>query len=233
MYVRATALALPLLLGLACKTTSSQSETSSGQTARTESGVTGDTQARTEPPVPQEAAPGGSSSSDATTPSATGGTATGSSASSDSSSSQGTLAEPGEEIKGHASDEVITGRIAKVSRRSISIAADTGEEKTLQLAPETTVVIDGQEAQRSQLQEGQEVRASFNQVYGRDVAVEVHAGEGALRSSDPGSSSTMDTDGSRSWESGAGSSGSGAGTGAGSTGTSDPAADPSQGSGRR
>lgn len=223
MYVRATALALPLLLGLACKTTSSQSETSSGQTARTE------------PPVPQEAAPGSSSSTDAAAASATGDTATGSgsSASSDSSSSQGTLAEPDEEIKGHASDEVVTGKIAKVSRRSISIAADTGEEKTLQLAPETTVVIDGQEAQRSQLQEGQEVRASFNQVYGRDVAVEVHAGEGALRSSDPGSSSTMDPGSSRSWESGAGSSDSSSGTGADSTGTSDPAADPTQGSGRR
>lgn len=207
MYVRAIALALPLLAGIACTTTRSER---SAQTARTET-ATGDGQAQTttsEPRTTQETESGSPSRTDASgssaamsgtqgTSSAAGDTATetGSTASgwaADSTASQGTLAEPDDELKGHPSDEVVSGRIAKVSRRSISIATDAGEQKTLQLAPETLIVIDGRDAQRSDLEEGQEVRASFNQVYGRDVAVEVHAGAEASPSTDPGSSSTME-----------------------------------------
>ena len=52
-----------------------------------------------------------------------------------------------------------------------------GEEKTLELVPQTMVKVDGQDATRTELKEGQEVRASFNQVEGRDVAVQIEARE--------------------------------------------------------
>jgi hypothetical protein len=45
------------------------------------------------------------------------------------------------------------------------------------------VEIDGQDAKLSDLQEGQEVRASFNQVNGEDVAVQIQAGHGMSSSS--------------------------------------------------
>jgi Cu/Ag efflux protein CusF len=78
--------------------------------------------------------------------------------------------------KAHSDDQTVTGKVTKVSLRSIAIKSEMGEEKTLQLVPQTSVKVDGQDATHSDLKEGQEVRASFNQVDGRDVAVEIEAG---------------------------------------------------------
>ena len=48
-----------------------------------------------------------------------------------------------------------------------------------QVVPQTTVQVDGQDARSADLQEGQPVRASYTDSEGRDVAVEIHAGQDA------------------------------------------------------
>ena len=215
MHVRVIALVLPLALGIAaCKT--SRSTRSSETTAQAETGQSG-AQARTEPRTPSEPTTAGSanpSGSDAATAGATGpqGSASGEIATSPSGSPAGSapnqpsegaagtesatppLAEPspstsGSDMTAHSDDQMVNGRITRVSRRSISIASDTGEQKTLALVPETWVRVEGQDAQRADLKEGQEVRASFNQVNGRDVAVMIDVGQAGA---DQGSSSSME-----------------------------------------
>jgi hypothetical protein len=132
----------------------------------------------------------------------------------------------------HSDDEMVSGKLTKVSARSIAIKSEMGEEKTLQIVPQTTVTIDGRDAHQSDLKEGQEVRASYNHVEGKDVAVEIKAGvsgstgssgsmqggatgtgaAGSTGSSDTGSGTTLDP----------GSMGAGSDTGStGSTGSSD------------
>jgi hypothetical protein len=78
-------------------------------------------------------------------------------------------------MKAHSDDQVVAGKIAKVSPRSLVIRTDTGEETTLQLVPQTGITVDGRDGRRTQLEEGQEVRASFNEVNGREVAVMIEA----------------------------------------------------------
>jgi Cu/Ag efflux protein CusF len=185
MYVRAIALALPLALGIAaCKTSRTQSE--SGRTASTES-------SRTSP----------DQSTAAATPSQPGAGA--------SASTSGTAGEAGASAAttpAHSDDLTVTGKVIRVSEGSVAIRSDMGEEKTLELVPQTMVKVDGQDATRTELKEGQEVRASFNQVEGRDVAVQIEARAGA------GSTGTMQ----------GGATGTGTdsmGTGTGTTGTPD------------
>lgn len=97
--------------------------------------------------------------------------------------SQGTQAEPGSagtgmapgELKGHASDRVITGRIANASDRAIVIDSNDGQRQTLSLADQTVVTLDGQQSSASSLEAGQDVRASFNEQDGRNVAVKIEA----------------------------------------------------------
>ncbi|HET8538375.1 MAG TPA: hypothetical protein VFL83_00755 [Anaeromyxobacter sp.] len=69
----------------------------------------------------------------------------------------------------------------------MTIKSDMGDEKTLSVVPETSVMVDGREAQTAELQEGQPVRASFGEVEGKDVAVEIRAGADASGSSGSGS----------------------------------------------
>lgn len=105
---------------------------------------------------------------------------------------------PGPAVKGHASDEVVSGRIAGAQGGSISILTDQGTTETLQIAPETSVQVDGQDAAGTVLSEGLPVRASYNEVQGEKIAVEIWAGtppsmSGTGSSADTGSStgSTM------------------------------------------
>jgi hypothetical protein len=88
---------------------------------------------------------------------------------------QDPLMEPGPTIKGHASDQVVSGEILEVSGNSLTIDAQAGAARVLDVAPETSITVDGQEATLADLEEGQPVRASFNEVAGRDVAVEIRA----------------------------------------------------------
>lgn len=192
MYVRAIALALPLVLGIAaCKTSSTHG---SGQTASTEPSQSSQNQTTTSPDRP-EAEAGATASGTATTdsPTASGGV---------SGTMSGTA-----EATPHSDDETVTGKVTSITESSVAIQSDMGEEKLLELVPQTMVKVDGQDASRTDLKEGQEVRASFNHVEGRDVAVQIEARESA------GSTGTMPGD----------TTGTGTSDPAGSTGTTDPA----------
>jgi hypothetical protein len=79
------------------------------------------------------------------------------------------------DLKGHASDHVISGRIANASDSSLVIESNTGERQTLSLVDQTVVTMDGRESSVSSLEAGQDVRASFNEQDGRNVAVKIEA----------------------------------------------------------
>jgi hypothetical protein len=101
---------------------------------------------------------------------------------------QDPLMEPGPQIKGHAEDRVVTGQLGEVSPHSVSIRSSQGTTTTLELVPETSIVVEGREGSYSDLQEGQPVRASYAKVEGHDVAVEIHAGVGSSRGMGTGTS---------------------------------------------
>lgn len=220
MHIRAIALALPLVMGIAaCKTSSTQS-TRGGETASTSeprsdqdrtasSGTYGGTDTSSSAP--------GSATSTGTPGIGGDATASGTAGGAYGTGTTSGTAAAEEELKGHASDEILSGRVTMVSSREIAIESAQGEKKTLQVVPETVVTIDGRDARPSELQEGQEVRASFNTVEGRDVAVQIKAGHdmgspgrmhgGSTGTMGPGSTGTMQG---------------GSSTGTGSTGTMDP-----------
>lgn len=99
------------------------------------------------------------------------------------------------DVKGHASDQVISGRVADATDGSLVIESATGERHTLSLVDQTVVTLDGRDSSASALQRGQDVRASFNEMDGRHVAVKVEAmpatGSGTYTpASPPGTSPT-------------------------------------------
>jgi hypothetical protein len=61
----------------------------------------------------------------------------------------------------------------------------------LHVVPQTSVTVDGRDAQAGDLQEGQPVRASFNDVEGQPTAVQIQAGQGATDSSGSTGTGTM------------------------------------------
>jgi hypothetical protein len=79
------------------------------------------------------------------------------------------------DMKGHPSDQVITGRIADASAGALVIESDQGQRHTLSVVEQTTVTVDGSDSTASALVPGQDVRASFNEQDGRNVAVKVEA----------------------------------------------------------
>jgi hypothetical protein len=109
---------------------------------------------------------------------------------------------------------ILTGRAADVSPSSLSIQTDAGTRETLSVVPETIITIDGREGHLSDITQGQDVRASYNDVQGKKVAVKLEANR--TGSSSMGGSS-----------SGMGSSPSGTAPGSSSTGT--PSSDTSSG----
>jgi hypothetical protein len=113
-----------------------------------------------------------------------------------------------------ASMVILTGRAADVSTSSLSIQTDAGTRETLSVVPETIITIDGREGRLSDITQGQDVRASYNDVQGKKVAVKLEANR--TGSSSMGGSS-----------SGMGSSPSGTAPGSSSTGT--PSSDTSSG----
>ena len=81
------------------------------------------------------------------------------------------------DIKGHASDQVLVGTVASVSSGSLSIAPDLGgAARTLLIVPETLITVEGRDARLGEIKEGEQVRASFNEQQGRQVAVKIEAG---------------------------------------------------------
>ncbi len=96
---------------------------------------------------------------------------------------QQATAQPGE-AKEHEGHQVIMGRVTRMSESSVSIQPILGAERTLEIVPQTTVKVDGRETTPLDIREGQEVRASFDEVDGRGVAVEIES----LDASDQGGS---------------------------------------------
>jgi hypothetical protein len=200
MNVRAIGVAVALLLATACRTSSTQSS-GAGGTARapsdTGTSATGSAQAPTDtqPTDTQGTSAGGSAQAPSDTSPSTAAEepgheaqpGAGASASSDaqgtspssasSSTGQDPLVEPGPAIKGHASDQLVSGEIGEVSGSWLTISSYAGDETMLEIAPETTITIDGMEASAADLEEGQPVRASYSEVEGHAVAVEIEAGE--------------------------------------------------------
>jgi hypothetical protein len=106
-------------------------------------------------------------------------------------SGSGTMSGSESDLKGHQSDQVLMGKVSKVSKKSLSIRSDQGERHTLVVVPETLITVDGQEGKISDIKQGQEIRASYNELQGRNVAVKIEAGESMGGSSSTGSSSGM------------------------------------------
>jgi hypothetical protein len=134
----------------------------------------------------------GSGSRDTTAGTAGTGSTTGSQASTGGSAGQDPLMQPGPAVKGHAEDRVVSGQVGQVSAGSLVVQSDQGDARLLEIVPETAVTLDGREATYAELQQGQPVRASFSNVEGHDVAVEIHASSlagssaGGLGTSGPG-----------------------------------------------
>lgn len=196
----------------------SPSGASTGSPATASSGLPENNQTTSEPRLPQETT---APNSPDTTSSAMN-QRNGSSSSMGSSSSTGASAsssdvtrdpimERGDPAKAHADDTVVSGKIAKLTHRQLVIQTDAGERKSLSIVPQTEFQVDGKDAHRADLKEGQDVRASFSQVDGKDVAVKVRAGHGLGSSGSWGSGSS----------SGSSSYGPGSASGSGSTASPD------------
>jgi hypothetical protein len=89
---------------------------------------------------------------------------------------QGSAAGTGD-TQAHSDDQLVRGKVSKVSKDEISITPRGGEAKTLKIKPETTVTINGKDAKPTQLKQGQMVRASFSSQGGDDVAVKIEVGK--------------------------------------------------------
>lgn len=81
----------------------------------------------------------------------------------------------------HSDDQTVMGKLSKVSRQEISITPKGGEPKTLKVVKETIVTINGKDAKPSQLKQGQQVRASYNQQGDDDVAVKIEVGRSSKK----------------------------------------------------
>src|SRR6266511_753036 len=238
MSIRMIALAVPLVLGTACSTSSTQaSKDHTGAMWTEQSSSNGGASSQQEALVVQPTSMQGTGSQAGSTggsqpDSAQGGQGqgqggSGSPSGSDSGGSSDTTgssaAAGGRELGGHSDDQTVTGKVAKLGKRSISIEASGGEAKTLKIVPQTDVTMNGKTAKTSQIKPGQQVRASFNQQGGQDVAVTIDvsgAGAGAGQHKMKGGHHG-DTSGS----SGPGSPGRGAGS-SGSGGSDSPASAP-------
>jgi Cu/Ag efflux protein CusF len=120
---------------------------------------------------------------------------------------------PGPGVKGHASDQVVSGRVAEVSEEKVKIESKGGESKELELAPQT--LIDGKTGNHQALKEGEQVRASFDEADGKSVAVEIHSRKGAGKDASPGQGGSMERGSTGSQQGGSDQQG-GSGSGAGS-----------------
>jgi hypothetical protein len=180
----AVALAIPLALGIAGCRTSGSSRAEGTAPAPAGTGAT------------REGSPGAKGSDAeggavATTPGQTatqGDTASGTSGSA-TARDDGTLTgelgattgTTGSDIRGHASDQVVMGRVESVSSGSLSIASDMGgAAKTLHVVPETVITVEGRDGLIADIKEGEQVRASFNEQDGRQVAVKIEAGSSTM-----------------------------------------------------
>jgi colicin import membrane protein len=83
----------------------------------------------------------------------------------------------------HQHDQTLTGKVSQLSDDSVTIQSPQGERQELEIVPQTRVTIGGEDAQRGQLAEGQEVRASYMEHGGARIAVRIDAGGGGSNAS--------------------------------------------------
>jgi hypothetical protein len=100
------------------------------------------------------------------------------------------LMKQGPAVKGHASDKIISGRVAEVSEDKVKIEGKGGKSKDLELAPQT--LIDGKTGNHQALKEGEQVRASYDEMDGKSVAVEIHSRQGAGKGASSGQGGSME-----------------------------------------
>ena len=74
-------------------------------------------------------------------------------------------------------DQWVKGKVSKVSKGEVTITPKTGETRTLKIADQTVVTINGKDAKPSQLKQGQQVRASYSSEGGEDVATKIMVGK--------------------------------------------------------
>jgi hypothetical protein len=87
---------------------------------------------------------------------------------------------PGDaEPRAHGGDFTVAGKLSEVSDDSITIQTGPGKSHTLKIVPQTKLTSGGKDARPSELEEGQEVRASYMEHGGEQIAVRVQASGGA------------------------------------------------------
>lgn len=224
--------------GLSIQPVAGSTDSSSGSSGSTGSSGSSDSTGSRGSPGPSDS--GSASGSSGTTDSPMGaidpapGSAKGSSDSAGSADTQG-HADHGQQGKAsgtgdamaHSDDQLLRGKVSKVSKEEISITPKGGEAKTLKIRPETTVTINGKDAKPTQLKQGQMVRASYSNQDGEDVAVKIEVGKarqgksgamGKMKGHQGGAASPTGGDGSTGRS--GGSTGGPSGTDSGTTGGS-------------
>jgi hypothetical protein len=82
--------------------------------------------------------------------------------------------EPGEERPG---DLVFTGTVSSVYEDTVFVMDELGRTELIRVVPETDIMVSGRKAQVSEIQEGQQVRAAYEEREGRNIALRIAAGE--------------------------------------------------------
>ncbi len=78
----------------------------------------------------------------------------------------------------HPGDELVAGRVTDLTSDAISIDPGPGEAlRTLRIVPQTVITVGGQAATAAEIRQGDDVRASYRDVDGEDVAVRIASGE--------------------------------------------------------
>jgi hypothetical protein len=98
----------------------------------------------------------------------------------------------------HSDDKTVTGKLTKVSKSEVTITPKKGEPMTLKISDQTTVMVNGKDAKPSQLKQGQNVRASYQEQGTEEIAVKIESGshmrQGHHGKAGSGSSSHMGSD---------------------------------------
>jgi hypothetical protein len=185
MHTRVLALAL-LAFGLACQTSRTASSTEPSRapespSTSTASGPASPGDTGTMPSDPTATSSGGTASgstssgtSSATTPGSTSpdASSTGGTSGSTASSDRATTSSDASSVGGHSDDKEISGRVKEIDSDWVAIETDHEGERRLRIVEQTVVTLDGADASPSELEEGQEVRATYNEDdQGRPTAV--------------------------------------------------------------
>jgi colicin import membrane protein len=74
-------------------------------------------------------------------------------------------------------DSAVAGKVADVSVDTLTVKTDDGRSVTLRVTGSTQVTVDGRQRSIGDLQQGAQVRASYDASSGEKTATEIDAGE--------------------------------------------------------